>query len=80
MMTMDDGTVLSCTPQEFGSPDASHMRWRIVEASDRKHTGPPYSDFISQTELHRLICDWWAARHRPPEGAPVPASEVELPI
>ncbi len=61
VVTMDDGTVLSCTPQQIGEPDARRIRWMIADAAGHEHAGPPYHGFSSQTDVHRLICDWWEA-------------------
>jgi hypothetical protein len=61
VVTMDDGTVLSCTPQQIGGPEG-RVRWVIADTAGREHAGPPYLGFTSQNDVHRLICEWWAAK------------------
>lgn len=62
VVTTDDGTVLSCTPQQVGGADAGRIRWMIADPEGRERTGPPYLGFSSQTDVHRLICEWWDTR------------------
>jgi hypothetical protein len=62
-VTVDDGTVLRCTPQEVGSVLAPRQRrWVLVEQNRVEHIGPLYAKRTAAADVERLVVGWWAAK------------------